>query len=334
MESAMHPFNRELADYLGAISPWMESKNRKGERLCAGREVSSPRKESRAKEVDFGEGKKHNRKGKRYRIEKWAKQESGEARMGVEGFLPSSTAVCQGALRRKTCTAGKNITLNSTVSSINQGQQALPSIWMLWDSGLENAPAKVRLCHRSWVLHNPDYCVRLLSLAEAELLTKRSQHISDAVWKTLKIQAKSDVIRIILLRDFGGVWVDASVLCLQPLSQWLNPHRFVTFRRDFKGRKEIYPWLTSWFLSAPCANHYVMERVVVEMDKFWLQPRPGYFYFWLHKIVASLCNSDSRFAEEVSPSTLESASGPHCSVGNRANQHMLKRCWKRSDLNI
>jgi hypothetical protein len=37
----------------------------------------------------------------------------------------------------------------------------------------------------------------------------------------IKEQAKSDIIRLHLLAQHGGVWADATVLCLQPLDHWL-----------------------------------------------------------------------------------------------------------------
>ncbi|MFZ6044072.1 capsular polysaccharide synthesis protein, partial [Vibrio natriegens] len=36
------------------------------------------------------------------------------------------------------------------------------TVWMFWDSGLENAPEVVKLSYRTWVNLNPDYTVVLL----------------------------------------------------------------------------------------------------------------------------------------------------------------------------
>ena len=47
------------------------------------------------------------------------------------------------------------------------------------------------------------------------------------------IQHKSDMIRSLLLLKFGGIWIDASVMCVQPLSEWLDYGKpFVTFVRN------------------------------------------------------------------------------------------------------
>ena len=109
-------------------------------------------------------------------------------------------------------------------------------IWMLWDKGIENAPLHVKQCYQSWVVKNPDHCVKILNLKEAETLINRNDIIDNTTWSTMSIQAKSDVIRAFLLWKFGGIWVDATVLCLKPLNDWMNyTQPFVTFIRHDGG---------------------------------------------------------------------------------------------------
>ena len=37
----------------------------------------------------------------------------------------------------------------------------------------------------------------------------------------MSIQAQSDVIRLNLLKNHGGVWADATMLCMKPLDEWV-----------------------------------------------------------------------------------------------------------------
>lgn len=105
---------------------------------------------------------------------------------------------------------------------------------MLWDKGIEKAPLSVKQCYQSWIIKNPDYIVQILNLEEAEMLIDRKNIINNSTWSDMKIEAKSDLIRAFLLMKFGGVWIDATVLCLKPLSDWMNYSRpFLTFKRNF-----------------------------------------------------------------------------------------------------
>ena len=109
-------------------------------------------------------------------------------------------------------------------------------IWMFWDKGIENAPLHVKQCYQSWVVKNPDHFVQILNIEEAERLINRNDVIENTTWSTMTIQAKSDVLRAFLLWKFGGIWVDATVLCLKPLSDWMNyTQPLVTFIRHDEG---------------------------------------------------------------------------------------------------
>jgi hypothetical protein len=213
-------------------------------------------------------------------------------------------------------------------------------IWMLWHSGLDNAPSYVKLVHKSWVEHNPEYTVRLLNLSEAEQLAQQTRRISEARWSQLTIQAKSDVLRTFLLYDHGGVWADASVLCNGPLRAWAPENRFFTFvRRDAGARqyknhgRALSPWITSWFLSAGKVHSRVMTPVFSAVLKFVNSEEEQLEeYFWWHRLVAELHYSNRDFRRALNVSTLPNADGPHCFKGNYEKQWVLKRCWRNKNV--
>eukprot|EP00930_Biecheleria_cincta_P082346 TRINITY_DN7209_c1_g1_i1.p1 TRINITY_DN7209_c1_g1~~TRINITY_DN7209_c1_g1_i1.p1 ORF type:complete len:543 (+),score=89.14 TRINITY_DN7209_c1_g1_i1:116-1744(+) len=99
------------------------------------------------------------------------------------------------------------------------------SYWEVMDTQFDSEEAKVKsvktkaflsLCHESWRKLNPGW--------EVILLDQHSlwQHISmedlPAGFDQLSIQHKSDAIRLAVIVKYGGVWLDASTLLLQPLS--------------------------------------------------------------------------------------------------------------------
>ena len=81
------------------------------------------------------------------------------------------------------------------------------TIYMFWDIGWSKAPALQNACKNSWMLHNADYEINLLNLSEAERLINRRAHIPERAWQSASIQAKSDIVRVLLLAKYGGVWV-------------------------------------------------------------------------------------------------------------------------------
>lgn len=120
-------------------------------------------------------------------------------------------------------------------------------IWTFWHQGWHDAPDLVKRCKDSWIKRNPDYQVHALD--HGTLL----DHIDfpaaiDVRRKDLTVQKISALARLALLARYGGVWVDATVMCRRPLSEWLDEYsaaHFFAFRDPGKNRL-----LSNWFLAA------------------------------------------------------------------------------------
>lgn len=98
-------------------------------------------------------------------------------------------------------------------------------IWCYWSQGYENAPEIVKYCLPSWKRHNPTWDVRFLTsetvsdyidTVDMDAIFQKSTHFD------FPIQTYSDFVRLKLLRIYGGVWVDAKLLCTSPLDMWLH----------------------------------------------------------------------------------------------------------------
>ena len=120
--------------------------------------------------------------------------------------------------------------------------------------------------------------------------------ISNAMWNYMQVQHKSDMIRSLLLMKFGGIWVDASVLCVKPLSEWFDYSKpFVTFVRHDNGTREakfllngkpiIDPWITNWFMAAGGKGKtQVMEKIARKFAAYWNDKNKIHgFYFAYHR---------------------------------------------------
>lgn len=102
------------------------------------------------------------------------------------------------------------------------GNNSVPRIiWTYWEQG-STPPVLVQLCHKSWQIKNPDYEFRQLD----GISLSRWSDISTKVpfWNELSVQKRSNLLRLDLLERHGGVWVDATLYCLAPLSHWLPVH--------------------------------------------------------------------------------------------------------------
>jgi len=91
---------------------------------------------------------------------------------------------------------------------------------MLWYQGLDGAPLVVKKCVESWIRENPGWDVVVL---DAESLKRYvTPDLPPDKLARLDLTKQSNLVRLQLLADFGGVWVDATVLCLRPLDEWID----------------------------------------------------------------------------------------------------------------
>ena len=179
-------------------------------------------------------------------------------------------------------------------------------IWMLWLNGWDDAPWLALRAVESWRLHNPTWNVVLLT--EANLATYlvvptyfRNSHISP--------QARSDVIRLHLLADHGGVWADATVVCTQPLDSWihsvLEPAGFWMYHgtgwpppKPATHANTGFP--ASWFMAA-ARGSYLARSWVIAADNYWATRTSGADnYFWMDALFRGLLDADDVFAQQWS----------------------------------
>lgn len=147
----------------------------------------------------------------------------------------------------------------------------IKTLWIYWNTGIKAAPPIVHKCVDSWKHHNPTWKIVLLDNTNLRDYYKGTQD-------GRSIQAWSDVVRINLLKEYGGVWVDATVACNKPLDSWLPAHTktgFFAFRKP-KPDTEV----ASWFLYADKDN-CIVDRWKLLVDEYW-KNRPNMDYLWFH----------------------------------------------------
>ena len=172
-------------------------------------------------------------------------------------------------------------------------------LWMAWFQG-ENDPSIPILnkhCIQEWRRLNPDWDINVLT----------NNNISEYVPEFFEIienspdrswAAKSDLLRILSLSKYGGVWVDASVYPVMPLNEFydeiVNHTKFFTYRfiprsLSENGNRET----VSWFLCVDRVNHPLINLwKKAFVDKF--QNLKTWKYFAFHETLCELYDNDNQ----------------------------------------
>ena len=170
------------------------------------------------------------------------------------------------------------------------------NIFLLWLQGWDNAPWLQRQVLASWKQHNPTWNV--IEVDETNL----SEYVSDIPYiydtsKMISPQAKSDIIRLALLNKIGGVWADATMLCMKPLDDWLPEATKDTNFWMYHGHganmpKEIGP--ASWFIVSS-NNNTIIQLWKRECDTYWEKNRSAMNYFWMDHLFKYLYHTNKEF---------------------------------------
>lgn len=126
-------------------------------------------------------------------------------------------------------------------------QHEIPKqIWSYWDS--ENVPPIVQKCIFSWKKMNPDFGVAVLSKANVKNYVDPPDGFDD-----LPPQKQSDWVRLAVIKQYGGIWLDASTIVTGSL-EWVN--RFgkdtVLYYIDSNSPDKKHLNIENWFIaSAP-----------------------------------------------------------------------------------
>lgn len=186
----------------------------------------------------------------------------------------------------------------------------IKNIYILWFQGYDNAEELVKYCVNSWKHYNPEWNIILLDDTNLSKYIQLENYITDIHTKNINKTALSDVVRLILLKMYGGLWVDATTFCNKPLNDWLpNYINEGFFAFDKPGPDKL---LSTWFLYANKDN-YIIDKWLLSVINYYKIHNEPHAYFWVHYLFGDIYNKDSTFKNiwDKVPKLSANGSGPH-----------------------
>ncbi|NDA98044.1 MAG: hypothetical protein EBY31_02415, partial [Flavobacteriia bacterium] len=167
------------------------------------------------------------------------------------------------------------------------------SIWLLWMQGWnDQTPWVVREVRRSWEAFNRDWDVVALDAESLGTYLDISEGagLGKMIQNGVPIQAVSDAIRLSLLHEHGGVWADATMLCLRPLDDWVYeailPCGFWMYHGRNRGEGPA-----SWFMISTHHSYIAKtwnEASQAAWEKAGFKNLATNDYYWMDGLFAEL----------------------------------------------
>ncbi len=107
-----------------------------------------------------------------------------------------------------------------------------PKIWCFWETMKgKRKPGYIELCYDS-IVHNCKNCFEVILLNETNI-KKYLPQIYNMDLSHLSLPHKADFYRYLLLNKYGGIWIDADIICLKCLCPLYN--QLMNSNKDYMG---------------------------------------------------------------------------------------------------
>ena len=191
------------------------------------------------------------------------------------------------------------------------------TIWLLWLQGWDTAPWLVKQVAESWEINNPDWNIEYVTLDNLHKYVHDIDYIYDET-KKIESPAKSDIIRLSLLKNHGGVWADATMLCMQPLSTWAEEAvkcAGLWMYHGNGGGMDAKDGPASWFIVSE-KDSLIVSKWKNACDEYWKNRSNADSYFWLDGLFRKLFQSDIEFKNKWNLA-------PHLCCESKGQAHSL-----------
>lgn len=176
----------------------------------------------------------------------------------------------------------KNIDAN--VNNISENK----IIWIVWWQGINDAPDIVKVAIDSVKNINNEYDVVIIdSNNYSDYICIPDNIITKLNNKSMTITHFSDILRMALLAEHGGLWIDATVLCTKPLDDLnIDNYKFYTIKHGLYYDWHVCKGLWSGFFIATGKNNPMFYFFRDMFYKYWEKEDSLICYFLIDCIMA------------------------------------------------
>jgi hypothetical protein len=144
-----------------------------------------------------------------------------------------------------------------SVKQRRSNYEVIPKIiWSYWDD--PNVPEFIQKCRYTWEKFNPEYTINFINNDNLKFFVgeEEAQKIKD--WKfNDSPQRMSDLIRLSVISKFGGIWLDASIVCFNSFD-WVQSDGSDVIVFSIK-EISVEPCIESWFIAAAPNNKMICD---------------------------------------------------------------------------
>jgi hypothetical protein len=183
-------------------------------------------------------------------------------------------------------------------------------IWVCWLQGEDQAPHLVKRCIASIRANSGGRDVVVLTSRNLQDYIELPGYIMEKYERGLISNTHfSDILRISLLAQHGGLWVDATVWVTEPMPAYITEGPMFCFKVPIVAGPS--PIKASNWLIAAQAGHPIIVKTREVLCEYWRHEARAKHYFIFHLIFALVCDSNSKMKRLWKSIPYFSNSNPH-----------------------
>lgn len=153
------------------------------------------------------------------------------------------------------CTAFQD---SARVNDFSQNNHIPKVMWAYWDS--DRIPSIVEKCINGWKQYNPEWKVVILNKDNMkQYVSIEDRYLNHPLFNDSHARF-TDLVRLCVLAEHGGVWIDASIILKENLDKWLFSQKdkeFVGFYLEKFTSVSSSPVIESWFLACQKCSEFM-----------------------------------------------------------------------------
>lgn len=170
-------------------------------------------------------------------------------------------------------------------------------IWQYWHQGIENAPPIIKKCFESIKKYHPECDIRILTYDTIKNYIDLPKKYYDLLeQKKIPIAIFSDVVRLYLLSQYGGMWIDSTIYLTGRIPNNILQADFFAFQKDPKT-DSFEDKMTCFFIKAK-ANNIWIHLIKNAIESYWRKNDYLIHYFMFEHIVTMISNSTPELLAE------------------------------------
>ena len=152
----------------------------------------------------------------------------------------------------------------------NLPQKQSNKVWICWLQGIENAPLLVKRCYHSLLKHMHDREVIVLTEDNIKNFVDIPEYIKELLNSGKMTKTFfSDILRLEILLKYGGLWLDATVLCTSDdIPSYIFDSELFLYQVLKPGRDGHVVNISSWLISS-CTNNRVLRVTLDMIYAYW-----------------------------------------------------------------